>query len=189
MKGGNIIFKSIFVLLVAGMLFSCENSMETIRKISATDTLALVTADSVEFHHSDSGRLQMILTASVMKKFGGDNPFTEFPNGFAVSFFNINGYKVSKITAGYGINYEKKKLLEARKNVVIYNYETKEQLNTEKLFWDKKKKEIFSPTVVKITTPDKVVFGDSIRANEEFTRRTIYGVRATIEVEDNDSIR
>ncbi len=183
---GTFILKSIFALLAVGMLFSCENSMETVRKISATDTLALATADSVEFFHSDSGRVQMELTAPVMQKFGGDNPYTEFPKGFEVFFFDTTGRKVSKIVAGYGINYEKKKILEARHDVVIYNFRTREQLNTENLIWNKKTKKIVAPTFVKITTPDKVVFGDSLKATESFDERTIYGVRASIEVEDDE---
>ena len=109
-----------------------------------------------------------------------------FPKGFVVYFFNKTGDTVSEITADYGINYEKKKILEAQKNVVIFNYETQEQLNTEKIIWDKRKKEIFAPVPVKITTPDKVVFGDSIWADESFNRRKIYGVRATLEIEDDN---
>ncbi len=182
---GTYILKSIFAFIMAGVLFSCENSMETVRKISSVDTLAMATADSVEFFHSDSGRLQMKLITPIMLKFGGDNPYTEFPEGFEVFFFDTTGQKVSKIVAGYGINYESKKVLEARHNVVIYNFRTHEQLNTENLIWNKKKKEIFSPTFVKITTPDKVVFGDSLHATESFDKRTIYGVRATIEVEED----
>ncbi len=185
MKGNHII-KSIFVIILAGMLFSCENSMETVRRILSEDTTALVTADTVEFFHSDSGRLQMMLNTPVMKKFDGDNPYTEFPEGFTVYFYNTNGKKVTKITAGYGINYEKKKILEARDSVVIYNFDTEEQLNADKIIWNKKKREISAPVPVKITTPDKIVFGDSIWADESFNRRKIYGVRATLEIEDDD---
>ena len=187
MKGRNII-KSIFAIFLAGMLFSCENSMETVRRISSIDTLALVTADSVVFFRSDSGRLQMTLNAPVMKKFGGDNPYTEFPDGVVVFFYDKAGNKVSRIVSGYGIHFEKNKIMEARKNVVIYNFETQEKLNTESLFWNQKKKEIYSPDFVKITTPDKVVFGDSMWANESFTKRKIYGVRATLQLQDEDTV-
>ena len=38
--------------------------------------------------------------------------------------------------------------------------------------------------MVKITSPDRVVFGDSLTADEDFSKRVIHGIRATIEFED-----
>ncbi len=186
MKPENFL-KSILIILTMGVLFSCENSLEKVMQISSSDTLALLTADSIDFFRSDSGRLQMELKAPLMRKFGGKNPYTDFPKGFYVVFYDTSGQLVSRISANYGINLENENRLEARNNVIIYNFKTKEQLNTESLVWDKRKKEIFSHAFVKITTPDKVIFGDSIWANESFSKRKIYGVRATIEVEEDST--
>jgi hypothetical protein len=40
--------------------------------------------------------------------------------------------------------------------------------------------------MVKISSPDKIVFGDSMTANESFTRREIFGIRATIEIDEDE---
>ena len=68
----------------------------------------------------------------------------------------------------------------------MQNLETQEVLETETLFWDQRKKKIYTSSLIKITSPDKVIFGDSMTANEGFTRREIFGIRATMEIEDDE---
>ena len=87
------------------MLFSCENSMETIREITQQDTLTTAAAYDVIYQRSDSGYLQVILTSPLMEKYDGDDPYTEFKEGFEVSFYDTTGASISFITADYGINY------------------------------------------------------------------------------------
>jgi len=43
------------------------------------------------------------------------------------------------------------------------------QLNTEHLIWDENRQLIYSDVKVKITTPDKVLYGSALKANEAFT--------------------
>jgi hypothetical protein len=57
---------------------------------------------------------------------------------------------------------------------------------TETLFWNQKEKKIYTRKPVKITSPDKIIFGDSLNANEDFTQRVIHGMRATLEIEDEE---
>jgi LPS export ABC transporter protein LptC len=88
------------------------------------------------------------------------------------------------ISADYGVNREKEEMLIAKGNVVVKNMETQEILNTETLLWNQKTKKISTKNMVKITSPDRVVFGDSLTADEDFSKRVIHGIRATIEFED-----
>ena len=76
--------------------------------------------------------------------------------------------------------------MHARNNVVVRNFDTEEQLNTEDLIWNQNKKMIYANTFVKITTPDKVMYGDSLQAHESFKDREIYNLTGVIEfVEDS----
>lgn len=180
--------KSIIIVLGIVMLFSCENSMSTIQEITQEDTLAVVTAFDIEYERTDSGFRQVVLTSPQMERYGGDDPYTIFPIGFLVTFYDTSGIANSFIKANYGINYEKKKMMVARNNVVVKNYEKEEQLDTENLVWDQKKKMIFANTFVKISTPDKVVYGDSLQAHESFKFRDIYNIRGVLEFEE-DSLK
>ena len=173
---------------MAGVFFSCENSLETIKEIASEDTLvASVKAYDVDYTRTDSAKLQVRLLSPEMEKYEGKEPFTVFPQGFEVIFYDSVGQKSSFIKANYGIMYERSKDMRARNDVVVKNYETNEQLFTENLYWNRKKKIIRSGTFVKIVTPDKVIYGDSLRASESFNNREIYGVRGELEIEDDET--
>ena len=179
--------KSIVLILVGMVLFSCENDIETIKKITADDTIAGVTAYDIEYVRTDSGLLQVTLKAPVMIKYDGKESYTEFPNGFTVYMYDKNEIKKAFIRANYGINYTKKKYLKARNDVVVKNFETHEQLNTENLDWDQRKKMIYARSFVKISAPDKLIFGDSLEAKEDFSQRKIYNIqKSEIETDDSD---
>lgn len=161
--------------------------METIREITKEDTLSTVAAYDVIYQRSDSGYLQVILRSPLMEKFGGDDPYSEFKEGFEVTFFDTGGDSVSFISANYGINYEKRQMLRARNDVIVKNYDTQEQLNTENLIWDKQKKIIYTKSFVKITSPENVIFGDSLWAKEDFSYREIYNMRGEIELKEDEN--
>lgn len=184
----NKIVISILIVLIMVVLFACENSISEVQEIARHDTLTEVTAYDVEFERTDSGYLQVVLKSPVMNKMTGKNAYSEFPEGFEVQFFDTAQNAISFIRANYGINYEAKKKMIARNNVVVENFETGERLNTENLVWDQRKKQIVANTFVKITAPDRVVYGDSLNAHESFKNRTIYNVKAEFEFEDDTAV-
>lgn len=173
------------MIAIVVVFFSCENSISVIQEITKEDTLALVSAENIRYVRTDSGYMQVVLTSSLMNKYDGDDAYSEFPKGFEVTFYDTVGNAVSFIRADYGISYEKRKLMRARNKVVVRNFENGEELNTENLVWDQKKKTINSNTFVTISTPDKVVYGDSMWATETFSDRKIYNFRGVFEVEED----
>ncbi|MFK5855978.1 MAG: LPS export ABC transporter periplasmic protein LptC [Bacteroidota bacterium] len=181
-------YKSIIAVLAVLMLFSCENSITKIKEITTTeDTLAAISTYNMIYERSDSGFVRVKLVSKLMKRYGGKDAYSEFPQGFEITFYDTKGDEVSVITANYGITYDKRKFMNARDNVVIKNYETQEELYTENLTWDQRKKIIRSNTFVKMVKPDKVIFGDSMWANEAFTEHEIYNVRGEFEVEESEA--
>lgn len=169
------------------MLFSCENSMEKVKQFVDNDTITGLMAYDVVVERSDSGRMVLKLIAPVMRTVDDkDSAKLEFPKGFVVLLFDGDTVPIARISGDYGVSYEKTQLVMARNNVVAENTETQEKLETETLYWDQKKKKIYTGALVKITSPDKVIYGDSLIANEDFTRREIFGISATLEVEDDE---
>ena len=179
------LIKSIVAAVVVMVLFSCENPIAEIQEFATNDTLPVIMADSIEFERTDSGFLQILLKSPLMYKFEGKEPYIEFPEGFEVTFYNDSGMQVSFLRANYGVSYEKQKLLRARNDVVVINFEKEEELRTENLVWDQRKKIIYSNTFVKITSPDKVIFGDSMWANESFSKREIIKFKADIDIKED----
>jgi len=182
-----VYFKSIVTVITVVMLFSCENSISKIKEITIQeDTLAAIATYNMIYERSDSGNVQVVLTSELMKRYGGNDPYSEFPYGFEIVFFDKSGIKTSIITANYGITYDKRKFMNARDNVIIKNFDTHEELYTENLLWDQKKKIIRSNTFVKMVKPDKVIFGDSMWANEAFTKHEIYNIKGEFDVVEEE---
>mgnify|MGYP001812391006 CR=1 FL=1 len=170
------------------MLFACKNEMSEVVAINIVDSLPDVTANDVEFTYSDSARVQVRLKSPHMQSWESeDEPYTLFPQGFQVDFFDSLLNITTTITAEYGIHYSKKGIMEALNNVVVTNFETGERLNTEELIWDEKKKLIYSNKFVKITSEDGVIYGDGLEADQDFSKRKIINPSGEIEVKEEEN--
>lgn len=166
------------------VLFSCENSLDKVKEFIDTDTINGILAYNVTITRSDSGFVQARLMAPVMHSIDGDSSILEFPKGFDALILNRYGRTTSKIRGDYGIRYDKEEMIFLKDSVVVENIDDKEVMFTETLFWNQKTKKIYTRNPVKIVSPDKVIFGDSLNANEDFSQRVIHGMRATLEIED-----
>jgi len=156
------------MILFMMMLFACENDIKIINSLSGVDSLPLEIAYDVEIYFSDSGKLQAVLMAPVMEHVEDEDAYLEFPEGFKAVFYDSVANPESEITAKYGINFEKKDLMEAWHNVIVKNFAMLEQLNTEHLIWDRKKKEIYSDVFITLTKPDEILYGDGFTSDENF---------------------
>ncbi len=169
------------------MLFACRNEMRDITAFdSMLDTLPGLSAYDIEFTYSDSAKIQIRLTGPTMHSYDGEDPYLEFPDGFKVLFYDSLMNVQSQIRANYGINYQKRKLMEARGNVIVINYEADEQLNTEELIWDQRKEMIYSNKFVKITTGDGVLYGDGLESDQTFTSRRIINPSGEIMIDEEN---
>ena len=168
------------------VLFSCENSLDKVKEFIDTDTINGVLAYDVVFTRSDSGFVQGKLIAPVMHRMEGDSAILEFPKGFVAYTYNKYNEPISKIRGDYGIRYEKEEIIFIKDSVVMENMNTEETMFTETLYWYQKTKKIHTRNFVKIVSPDKIITGDSLSANEDFTQRVIHGMRAVLEVEDEE---
>jgi LPS export ABC transporter protein LptC len=74
------------------------------------------------------------------------------------------------LTALYGeINYTKG-LLMVKDSVRLYNFEKKQTLETEALFWNQKDSMIYSKSSVIVRSPKGTIFGEGIRTKQDFSR-------------------
>lgn len=169
------------------VLFSCSNSLDKVKQFIDTDTINGVLAYDVTITRSDSGIIQAKLIAPLMHSTENDSSILEFPKGFMAYLYEEDTIPTSMMKAEYGIRYDKEELVIARDSVVVKNIDTQETLYTEELFWNQKTKRIYTQTFVKITSPDKVIYGDSLSANEDFSQREIHGMSATLEIEEEEN--
>lgn len=179
--------KSIVVISLAIMLFSCKNNIKDIQAMeSMLDTMPDVTAKDIEFLYTENGMVQVKLNSPLMNNFTGKKPYMEFPDGFKVIFYDSLQNEKTILTANYGINYQDRQLMEARGNVVVINHETNEQLNTEELIWDQKRELIYSNKFVKLTTESGVLYGEGIESDQTFSKRRLLHPTGDLMVEDDN---
>jgi LPS export ABC transporter protein LptC len=166
------------------MLSSCKNDIKEVNALSAGDSIPDLTAKNFVYLRSVSGRIVAKLQSPRMTQFGGEDPYMEFPDGFKIEFYNKLMQVESVLTAEYGIQYDKRKLIIARKNVVIVNLIKNEQLNAEELFWDQRRKKIYSESKIKFTTPTQILFGAGFESDENFRDYEIFKGSGDFEIDE-----
>jgi LPS export ABC transporter protein LptC len=153
----------IAALFMTAFLPSCKNDVQTVLSLDVVDTLPEMTARNIEIIYSEKAKVQIKLVSPLLINKTEEEPVLLFPEGFTVYFYDTLFNVTSTITADYGISYEKKKIMEARHNVVVENLEKGEKLNTEELFWDRAKQMIYSNVFVKITSGGQMNWWSKIR--------------------------
>ena len=108
------------------------------------------------------------MKSPIYKKYGGKEPYMEFPQGIKVIFYDPGMKVKSTMTAGYAVIRELTHRMEARNNVEVMSVAKQEKLNTEHLIWDERLMKIFSNQFVKITTGDKVLYGQGFESDQTF---------------------
>lgn len=146
-----------------------------------------MTATEIDVLFTDSGRLEARVTGPLVKRYEGESSWLEFPKGFLAEMFDSTGRLESTITADYGKRLESTRIMTAQGNVVVRNEIKNQQLNTEVLTWNEINHTIQTDAPVKITTPDKVLYGTGLESNETFTNYRILKPRGEMKVE-KDSI-
>lgn len=151
------------------VLFSCENKIDEISKIVATDNSPTEITYNLKTVMTDSGKPNLMIEAIYAEKFGGDFPKTVFDDGIKITFFDADGEPESELTAQYGEVTETDGKMMVRDQVIFTNFAQKQALNTEQLFWDREKRKIFTDKLVTIKTKDGTYNGKNLSADESFT--------------------
>jgi len=173
------------VFLMSLLTFtSCRNDLNDIARIQIPDTIAGQFITNGELYYSELGRTKVRIKSPVINNYETTDNYTELPKGFHAEFLNENMEIESTITAEYGIVLKKDNIMRARRNVVVISLKDNEQLNTEELIWDMNTKKIYTDEFVKMTSADKILFGDGFEADENFENRSIKKLRGEMMIKN-----
>ncbi|MFM2207509.1 MAG: hypothetical protein RL213_1484 [Bacteroidota bacterium] len=168
-------------LLVTCVFVACENDLEKVKLYEKGKTGPVETAVNIKILYSDSARVRVEVTAPKLERYETERPYTEMPKGIKALFYDRSMSVSSRMKADYGIRYDREMKMEVRKNVEIIN-EKGEQLNTDHLVWDERAKKLRSDGFVKITTPDEIIYGNGMEANQDFSQYRIFNIKGIISV-------
>ena len=136
-------FYSIATLLSVAMLFSCETDIKKYQKREISPVFPQGEAHNFVLTYTDSAKVRSILRSPLNEDYTNQKfPYSEFPNGVTVDFFDQKNQK-NVVSAKYGIIYPKTQMIELRDSVVLTTYDGK-KLQTDQLFWDQKQDWVFT---------------------------------------------
>jgi LPS export ABC transporter protein LptC len=178
------IFTRVLVsFIIPIVVLSCENKINFIPK-SDLLTLPSLTVKDFETVYTDSGRVELVMSAPLMEEFShSETPYYEFKSGIKVVFYEGKKEAAGTVTAKYAKYTKSTSLWELRDSVVVVN-EGKDKLETEVLYWDEHKDLIYSDRFVKITNEDQIVMGTGFESDPRLSKRKIKKVSATIYLKD-----
>ena len=182
---GKKIGQGLIVAILAVLFFSCNTDIRKVNALTTLDSIPDISIDNILVKQSESGVITLELTAPRLNSYLGNDPYTEFPKGVRIIFYDSVMNPKSELTAKYGISWDNKRIMEAKGDVVVKNYEKHAQLNTEHLTWDENKRKMFSDQFVKITTPEKIIMGKRMESDEVFNNWVVYDVSGTIYIDES----
>jgi LPS export ABC transporter protein LptC len=111
--------------------------------------------------YKDSGFVKINLRSPLIEEYTFmDSAYTQFPKGLEMNFYTNNIDSPGYLRANWAIMYELKEWYEGRGDVKIIS-EKGDTLKTQKLFWNKKERKVFTSDTVFIISKS----GDSLQAN------------------------
>lgn len=166
-KSFNNIIQNIAVIFITAMFFSCGNDIKEVRDFLADKNLPIGVAENIYNVHTDSGRVDLRLTAPLLHDYTNKNhPYNEFPEG--VKIVTIDKNKDSLVVSGdYAISYSKTNISEIKENVVIISYTDYKKLLTEQLFWDQNTKYFYTEKPFTLITKTDTIYGIGFDASED----------------------
>ncbi|MBR2947708.1 MAG: LPS export ABC transporter periplasmic protein LptC [Bacteroidales bacterium] len=165
----NIAGVMVAIFWVATIAVSCGNKLESIEvdKISEAPTQVVMNMDAAQ---TENGMVMMRMRAPRMERYElpEDESYELFSEGFMVLAYNQDGLLETKIVSNQAKHTIKKRKEQwsAFGNVKIFNYINGQEINTDTLYWDREKKEIYTDCYVTLSSPDGFMQGYGLVSDE-----------------------
>ncbi len=161
------IFSSLTVLASVLIFAGCESSFKDIQKINFSEFTPSGEADDFNLKYTDSGRITSVLVSPKMLDYATvEFPFTEFPKGINVTFYDKNGKKTF-VRSDYAVTYKGTDVIDLQGKVKIWN-ETGQVMETEQLYFDQKNQWFYTEHKFKFTDPKGISYGQGIDFSKDF---------------------
>ena len=172
--------------MAAGTLFlsSCGGK-EPEPTVEDPETTPTQVSHNHRIINSVDGHRQYRMETPLLERYElAEEPFMEFRRGIKVETFDSALRVESDLVADYARLNEVTDLWEARGNVVAHNYKGEKggrTLYTERLYWDQKKKKIYSDTTARVVDGNSVHVGSNFEADESFETWSFHNTSGKIE--------
>jgi len=169
------------------MLLSCENNIKEVNTLFHEEEHPEFWAKNADYIFTDSTRLRYrALAPEVVQINTAEQQYKEFPQGGKLIYYKKNGSIACQIRANYAKCFDKEELWELRGNVRAQDT-IGQIINTELMFWDKKKKIIYSDKYVRLTSPEgNVIEGNGFSSDDQMENIVIKQITGELYLKDNN---
>lgn len=169
MKLSRLLLFTYFSFCFVALFSSCVNDLESIKKVTYDPKAPDEVTKNLRVFYTDSGYARVEVYAALAETYSKPEAVTKLKDGIKVNFFSADGKIVSTLTALYGEINNTKGTMFVRDSVQLVNYEKKQRMETEALFWNQKDSAIYTTSNVVVRSPDGIVYGDGIRTKQDFS--------------------
>ena len=160
------------------VVFSCKSKLSEAQSLDLAKT-PLQSVDSMYMIQSEKGRLQMRVSTPKLRRFETDTLSTEFfPDGIMVYAYNEEGDLETTIKARQASHVKDKRnnaeTWKAFGDVRVRNIIKKETMETDTLYWDREKQEIYTDCYIRLYSPDGFMQGYGMRSDEKARNSIIH---------------
>ena len=191
MPSANSIDKVVIVLLIACITGTACNDKKTgaqaaarVHKIvpeEATEMDGLLSEPFTDAKGKLGAKVKGRLIAPYMLRFQlVDSPYAEFPRSLHVDFYNDSLKTESQVDAKYGKYFSSQDKIYLRDSVVVKNLTKGDTLRCKHLWWDQHTEKFYTDDSVRIYTPDKILYGTGMEADQNFRWYTITHLTGTV---------
>ena len=173
-----LLLSSVIVSLV-GIACSGKTAVRPANVVHAVvpeeaDSIVSLMSEPVDSAGKLAARVKGRLTAPYMLRFDRvDSPYAEFPRSLHVDFYNDSMQVESRLDAKYGKYLQNQDKVFLRDSVVVKNILKGDTLRCKTLWWDQHTERFTTDDSVRIYTPDKILYGTGMEADQNFRWYTI----------------
>lgn len=162
------------VITAAILVVSCKSKMAQADALNLKDT-PVQTIDDMFAVQTKNGLVVMRVESSVMERYQNDtSSYESFPKGIAIYGYSDEGLLETIIVSDDGRHITNKnrstrqqeEIWEAFGNVVIHNVLKQETMETDTLYWNQAKNEIYTDCYVKMYSPQGFLQGYGMRSDD-----------------------
>jgi LPS export ABC transporter protein LptC len=161
--------KLLYISLIL-TLSACGNTDKEIDDLKPYEG-PIQSAENMVLYRSELAIIRSKLVTPKYLDFANGNK--EFPEGVYIEFYDESGKMTTTLKANEAKYFKEEDHWKGIGDVEIKNIDTKEQLNTEELFWKPSEERMFTEKFVTIRLPDQVLYGKGLEAKQDFSEYTI----------------
>ena len=152
------------------LLYSCKAEQQVVEEQANLENLMTEYSEDLSIQMSENGLKSYYFTTPLMEGYAmARDPYKEFRKGVEVVMYDDSTSNVSAtLTSNYAIFYDKRKLWEAKGDVVVVQTNGR-KLYTQQLFWNQATHRIYSNVDSRIIDGDEIYDCEGFESNENMT--------------------